>query len=526
MSGQQTMVSSPSSARRMPANHAIHQVAEGRHRLPRVFGTPALVMLGLGVMIGAGIFGLSGHQAATNAGPAVIVSFGIAALVCLLAAFSFAELSSTIPAAGSVYTFSYVAIGEIGAWLVGWALVLELLVAAALVARVWATYLMSTLDGFGVTVPTWVSEHAQVAEGTNWVAFGAVLALALLVATGTKLSARVLIVVVIAKVAVILFVIAVGTAYVKADHYTPFVPEHITAADDSKSVLETILGSSGSFGWLGVFSAAAVVAFAYIGFDLIATAAEDAKEPRRSIPRSIFISLLIVTVLYLAMAAVLVGLRPYTELASGAPVSDALAAAGVDWAADVVNVGAVLALTTVILVVLIAQSRVLFAMGRDGLLPAPLGRINHSFTAPTSAALVAGIAAAVLALYPKLVDLEQLLVIGALFSFLFCSIAVIVLRYTQPDLERGFRAPLVPLLPLLSTIATLWLMLNLTVPTWRNFGIWMAIGLAFYLVYGRRHSIVAQAVRAFEWGETGEIGAVPRKPDEGRGGKYHGTHRR
>ena len=476
----------------MEAERAIHHATEGRHRLPRLFRTPQLVLLGLGVMIGAGIFRLSGDQAATTAGPAVIISFVVAALVCLLAAFSFAELSSTIPAAGSVYTFSYVAMGEIWAWAVGWALILELLVAAALVARVWATYLVATIDGFDVNTPAWLVEHSQVDTGTNWVAFALLLVLTGLIVTGTKLSARVLSVVVVAKIAVILFIIAVGARYVDADNYTPFVPTHRPGGDADASLLETLLGSSGSFGVLGIFSAAAVIAFSYIGFDLIATAAEDAHHPRTSIPRSIMISLGLVTVMYVAMATVLVGLLPYEELGTGAPVSDALAAAGATWAVDVVNVGAVLALTTVILVVLIAQSRVLFAMGRDGLLPSSLGRVTSAFSAPSAAAALAGGAAAVLSMWSGLVDLEQLLVIGALSSFLVCSIAVIVLRRTRPDLERGYRAPLVPLLPALSALATAWLMLNLTVQTWRNFAIWMAGGAVLYLIYGRWNSVMAR----------------------------------
>ncbi|WP_082599451.1 amino acid permease [Nocardioides sp. Root151] len=482
-----------SPGRRLPAEVAIHRVDAGRHRLPRVFGTAHLVMLGLGVMIGAGIFGLAGQQAATAAGPAVIISFGIASLVCLLAAFSYAELSSTIPAAGSVYTFSYVAIGEVWAWLVGWALVLELVVAAALVGRFWATYFVATLDGFGLEIPAWLGEHASADTGTNWVAFVAVAVIGLLVVTGTKLSARVLTWVVAAKLAVIGFVIAVGAAYVTPGNYTPFVPQgrEAEATDGPRTVLQMLVGSTEQFGAVGVFSAAGVIVFAYIGFDLIATAAEDAHEPRRSIPRSMMISLAIVTLLYVAMAVVLVGLRPSAELGSPAPVSDALEAVGVGWAAQVVNLGALLALTTVIMVVLIAQSRVLFAMGRDGLLPPSLGRVSPTFLAPSTAALVAGSIAAVLALWPGLFQLEQLLVIGALFSFLFCALAVIVLRRTQPDLERGFRVPMMPLLPVLSATATGWLMLNLTGETWRNFAIWMAGGLVLYVAYGRRHSHLA-----------------------------------
>ena len=480
------------SARRLTAEAAVHRTDVARHRLPRVFGTTHLVMLGLGVMIGAGIFSLSGRQAASQAGPAVIVSFVVAALVCLLAALSYAELSSTIPAAGSVYTFTYVAVGELWAWLVGWALVLELVVAAALVARVWAAYLVATVNSFGVPVPTWLGANAQVDEGTNWVGFALVLLLALLVVTGTKLSARVLSAVVVAKVAVIVFVIVVGAMLVDTRNYSPFVPPARPSEQESETVVQLVLGAGDSFGLMGIFTAASVIVFAYIGFDLIATAAEDARNPRHSIPRSMLLSLLVVTVLYVAMATVMVGLRPYTELGSDAPVSDALTAAGATWAVRVVNLGALLALTTVVMVVLIALSRLLFAMGRDGLLPERLGQVSRSFSSPAPAAAAAGAAAAALALYPGLVDLEQLLVIGALFAFLFCSVAVLVLRRTRPELERGFRAPLVPLLPLLSVLATMWLMVNLTVPTWRNFGLWMAVGLLVYLAFGRRRSVLAR----------------------------------
>jgi APA family basic amino acid/polyamine antiporter len=238
---------------------------------------------------------------------------------------------------------------------------------------------------------------------------------------------------------------------------------------------------------MGIFTAAGVIVFAFIGFDLIATAAEDARNPRQSIPRAMLAAIGIVTALYVAMATVLVGLRPYKELGTDAPVSDALKAVGTGWAADVINVGALLALTTVVLVVLIAQSRVLFAMGRDGLLPSVLGRVGSGST-PTRAAAVAGVVAALVALDPHTAAREQLLVLGTLFAFAFCSVGVIRLRRSQPDLERGFRVPLVPLVPALSLLATLWLSLNLTATTWRDFGIWMVVGLVLYGLYGRRHS--------------------------------------
>jgi APA family basic amino acid/polyamine antiporter len=483
--------------RRLPVEQAMYRMSEARHRLPRVFGTGQLVILGLGVMIGAGIFSLSGRQAAENAGPAVIASFVLAALVCFVAALSYAELSSTIPVAGSVYTFSYVAFGELWAWLVGWALILELLVAAALVSRAWSAYSLATMDGIGVEVPDAVMKYGAFDADVNLIAPGVLLLLTALVVTGTKLSARVLTAAVLGKVAVIGLVIVVGARYVDSGHYSPFVPDQKSAAADAGggTLLQAIVGTPDStFGIFGVFAAASVITFAYIGFDLIATAAEDTKDPRHSVPRAMLISLGLVTLLYVAMAAVLVGLRPYPELGSDAPVSDALEAAGVSWAAVVVNFGGLLAFTTVIMVVLIAQSRVLFAMGRDGLLPRSLGRVSRGFNAPSRAAATAGIGATVLALYPGIGSLEELLVIGTMAAFFSCAVGVLVLRRTQPELERGFQVPLSPLVPILSAVATTWLAVNLSVDTWRNFAIWIGIGVLFYYSYGRWNSVLAGPV--------------------------------
>ena len=473
----------------------MYRVSEARHRLPRVFGTAQLVILGLGVMIGAGIFSLSGRQAAENAGPAVIASFVLAALVCFVAALSYAELSSTIPVAGSAYTFSYVAFGELWAWLVGWALILELLVAAALVSRAWSAYSLATLDGLGVEVPARITKYGAFDADVNLIAPGVLILLTLLVVTGTKLSARVLTAAVLGKVAVIGLVIVVGARYVDSANYTPFVPPRQDAAADAGggTLLQAIIGSPDStYGIFGVFAAASVITFAYIGFDLIATAAEDTRDPRHSVPRAMLISLGMVTLLYVAMAVVLVGLRPYSELGTGAPVSDALEAAGVSWAAVVVNFGGLLAFTTVIMVVLIAQSRVLFAMGRDGLLPKSLGRVSRGFNAPSRAAATAGIGATLLALYPGIASLEELLVIGTMAAFFSCAVGVLVLRRTQPDLERGFRVPASPLLPFLSALATSWLAVNLSVDTWRNFAVWTGIGMLFYFSYGRWQSALAR----------------------------------
>jgi APA family basic amino acid/polyamine antiporter len=505
--------------RRLPVESAFTRVEDARHRLPRLFGRRDLVVLGLGVMIGSGIFSLSGKQAATVAGPAVILSFLIAALVCVLAAACYAELSSTIPVSGSAYTFSYVTFGEMWAWLVGWALVLELVTAAAIVARVWSAYLMATLNGFGVTLPDGLAQFFGPEAKLNLVAPLLLLLLTAMIVTGTKLSSRVLTVVVAAKVAVILLVVIVGATHINWANYHPFIPiSRAASATASPTLLSWIVDSSfGSFGVMGIFTAASSIVFAFIGFDLIATASEDARNPRKTVPQGMLLGVGAVTILYVAMAVVLVGLRPYAQLGGAAPVSEAMDAVGVGWAADVVNLGALLALMTVIMVVLIAQSRVLFNMGRDGLLPKSLGRVSRVYSSPARAATAAGVAAVVLTLYPKVIDLEELLVIGALFCFAFCAVGVLRLRRTEPNLERGFRVPMVPLVPLLSLGATLWLMLNLKTSTWWMFIVWMVFGLAVYGLYGRWHSRLANEESwDFEIGDTdpGTGGLQPIRPTD------------
>ncbi|HEU4945642.1 MAG TPA: amino acid permease [Kribbella sp.] len=508
--------------RRLPVESAFTRVEDARHRLPRLFGRRDLVVLGLGVMIGSGIFSISGKQAANVAGPAVIVSFIIGAVVCVLAAACYAELSSTIPVSGSAYTFSYVTFGEMWAWLVGWALVLELVTAAAIVARAWSAYFLATLDGFGVGLPDNLARFAGPEANLNLVAPILLLILTGLVVTGTKLSARVLTVVVLAKVAVIVLVVVVGAAHIKSANYHPFVPMARAApAEASPTVLGWILDSSfGSFGMMGIFTAASSIVFAFIGFDLIATASEDARNPRKTVPQGMLLGVGAVTILYVAMAVVLVGMRPYKELGGAAPVSEAMDAAGVGWAADVVNLGALLALMTVIMVVLIGQSRVLFNMGRDGLLPKSLGRVSRVYSSPARAATAAGLAAVALTLYPKVLELEELLVIGALFCFAFCAVGVLTLRRSEPNLERGFRVPMVPFIPLASLASTLWLMLNMRTSTWTKFGVWMIIGLAIYGLYGRWHSRLANEDSwDFDMGDTdpgtGGVPAVRSESDTG-----------
>lgn len=449
--------------RRLPAELAMYRADHARHRLPRLFGRGDLVMLGLGVMIGAGIFTLAGSQAATNAGPAVVLSFLLAGAVCLLAALAYAELSSALPVAGSAYTFSYVIFGEVWAWLVGWALVLELLLAGSVVARAWSEYFLALIGGGDIG---WLEPYARFDSSRNVVALLVLALLTFVIVTGTKLSARFIRTVVVAKVAVIVFVIVFGALFIDTGNYTPLIPEPRASPPDAPgaaTVLAQLTGNVGHrFGLFGMFAAASVITFSFIGFDLIATAAEDTRQPRRTVPSGILRSLAIVTVLYVAMAAVMVGMRPYTELDNGAPISSAF------------------------------RSRVIFAMARDGLLPMRLSRVSRTFSSPARAAATAGAAAIGVSLYPDVGALEETLVLGALFAFLVCSVGVPVARVTQPGLERGFRVPAVPVVPVLAVGAVGWLMLNLQVTTWRNFGIWMVAGLLGYLVYGRRHSRLAR----------------------------------
>ena len=356
--------------RRLPVEDALAPRQVGRHRLRVAFRRSDLVVLGLGVTIGAGIFSLAGQQAAVNAGPGVLLAFVIAAVACLLAALCYAELSSTLPVAGSAYTFTYVIFGEVWGWLIGWALLLELLLAVAVVARVWSQYAVATLDDFGVSLSGGWQDVAGFDADHDLVAAAVIVLLVLVVVASTRVSVGVLWVAVVAKVAVILLVVVIGLLHVHLANFTPFLPASRPAPQGSDpSVLQELAGETpDTFGMLGVFTAAAVVFFAFLGFDIVATAAEEARSPERDVPRGIVITLVIATVLYLAVAAVLVGMRPYQELGGSAPLSDAFRDVGADLTARLINLGALLGLTTVIIVVLIGQSSFFYSMSREGLL--------------------------------------------------------------------------------------------------------------------------------------------------------------
>jgi len=469
---------------------SIQETDEPGHQLKRNLRTRDLIVFGVGVIIGTGIFVLTGQQAALNAGPAVILSFLLAGITCAFAALCYAELASTVPVAGSAYTFSYATLGEVAAWIIGWDLLLELMLGAAVVARGWSAYLQSLLD-----LPSWMAGDDA---WPDLAAIAIVLLLALLLVRGSKAASRFTGVLVAVKIAVVLLVIVVGAMHIDLANYTPFIPSAEPAQGPAGGILhqpivQAFLGlEPTSFGGFGVVAAASVVFFAYIGFDIVATTAEETANPQRDMPRGILGSLAICTVLYMAVAAVLTGMVPYGRLNTGAPLAEAFDALGITWAARIIAFGAVAGITTVILVLLLGQSRVVFAMSRDHLLPPGLAKVHPRFGTPWLITLVVAVAVAGLAGFVPLASLSELVSIGTLFAFVVVCVGVLVLRRTRPDLPRAFRTPGVPVVPILGVIACVWLMINLPLETWLRFVVWMVIGIVIYLAYGRRHSRLAR----------------------------------
>ncbi|WP_193045943.1 amino acid permease [Mycolicibacterium baixiangningiae] len=453
-----------------------------------------LTVFGVSVVIGAGIFTITASTAGNLTGPAISISFILAAIACGLAALCYAEFASTVPVAGSAYTFSYATFGEFVAWIIGWDLILEFAVAAAVVAKGWSSYL-GTVFGFGGGIANFGGFEV------DWGALVIIAFVTLLLARGTKLSAEVSLVITVIKVAVVLLVVIVGSFFIKAANYSPFIPPAESGEGGSgaeQSLFSLITGAEGShYGWYGLLAGASIVFFAFIGFDIVATTAEETKNPQRDVPRGILSSLAIVTVLYVAVAVVLSGMVSYTELrdaGSGANLATAFEANGVNWAATVISIGALAGLTTVVIVLMLGQTRVLFAMSRDGLMPRRLAQTSDQGT-PVRITVIVGVVVAIAATVFPIGKLEEMVNIGTLFAFVLVSAGVIVLRRTRPDLERGFKAPFVPLLPIAAIIACVWLMLNLTGLTWMRFMIWMAIGVVIYFLYGRRHSVLGRRER-------------------------------
>ena len=479
---------------------SIKDTDEPETRLRRNLGAWDLTVFGVAVVIGAGIFTLTARTAGDYAGPSVSVAFVLAAVACGLAALCYAEFASTVPVAGSAYTFSYATFGEFTAWIIGWDLVLELAVGAAAVAKGWSVYLQTVLGYlFGDGAKSTFSLGGLTID---WGALVLVVVLAALLALGTKLSSRFSMVVTGIKVAIVLFVIVLGAFYIKGANYHPFVPAAATRGAGETGVDQSLFslvagGGSSSFGAFGLLAGASLVFFAFIGFDIVATTAEETKNPQRSVPRGIFGSLAIVTVLYVAVSLVVVGMTSYKNLATAAgdgshkTLATAFSANGVDWAANVISFGALAGLTTVVMVLMLGQVRVLFAMSRDNLLPRGLARTGKRGT-PARATLLVGALVAVAATFFPADKLEEMVNVGTLFAFVLVSAGVLVLRRTHPELPRAFRVPWVPVIPVLAILACLWLMLNLTVLTWLRFVAWMVVGVVIYFAYSRRHSLVGR----------------------------------
>jgi APA family basic amino acid/polyamine antiporter len=466
----------------------------GEPTLKRVLGARALTMLGVGAVIGAGIFVLTGQAAAEHAGPAIVLSFVMAGVACAFAGLCYAEFAAMLPVSGSAYSYSYATLGEFVAWLIGWMLVLEYLFTASTVAVGWSGYFNSLLQSLGSwfhvslalpaalsTAPFAIVDGSLRATGAliNLPAVLIIAAVSCLAYVGIAQSAFVNSIIVAIKVVVILLFIGFGLQYVNPHNWHPFIPP---------------AGGAGRFGFDGVVRGASIVFFAYVGFDAVSTAAQEAKNPQRDMPIGILASLLICTLLYIVVAAVLTGLLPYPQLGTPKPVSTALEAyPQLLWLKTVVEVGAIAGLSSVILVMLLGQSRIFYAMSRDGLIPGMFGRIHPKFQTPYVGGIVVGVAAATLAgLFPIGV-LGDLVSMGTLLAFTTVCIGVLVLRYTRPELVRPFRVPFAPLICMLGAVACFLLFLRSFVDNWHWMSAWIAIGLAIYFGYGFRNSRLGKA---------------------------------
>lgn len=453
--------------------------------LKRVLGPINLTLIGIGGIIGAGIFVLTGQAAAMYAGPAIVISFIISAIGCAFAGLCYSEFASMIPIAGSAYTYSYATMGELFAWIIGWDLILEYLFGASAVAVGWSGYVVSFLKDFGIEIPTYLTSAPLVYTSSGWQSTGAIINLpaVLIIAVvtgilviGIKESANFNNIVVFIKIMVIILFIVFGAAYINKDNWVPFVPSNE--------------GEFGKYGISGILRGAGVIFFAYIGFDAVSTAAQEAKNPQKDMPIGILLSLFISTLLYIAVALILTGIVNYKELNVPDPIATGINAAGegLKWLRPFIKLGAIAGLSSVILVLILGQPRIFYAMANDGLLPNLFAKVHPRFKTPYITTIITGIIASILAGFFPISILGEMVSIGTLFAFTLVCIGIIILRKTDPDRPRVFKTPLVPYVPLLGAGISMLQMFSLPKPTWLRLLLWLIIGLILYFSYGLKHS--------------------------------------
>ncbi len=473
----------------------------GENRLRRVLGPVHLTSLGVGAVIGTGIFVLTGAAAHDKAGPALMLSFIVAGVACIFAALCYAEFASMVPVAGSAYTYAYATLGELFAWIIGWDLILEYAVSAGTVAVGASGYFRDLLSMFGISLPTALAGAPfdyDPAIG-KFVATGSFMDLPAVVITafvtvilvvGIKESASFNTAMVILKVAIVLFVIGVGVFYINPANWKPFAPFGFTGISFFG---KTVFGQEDAGAQpLGMLAGSAIIFFSYIGFDSVSTHSEEARRPQRDVPFAIITSLVICTVLYIAVSAVLTGMVPSNKLDINAPVSNAFKQVGLGWAQLLISFGALAGITSVVLVTMLSQARIFLAMARDGLLPRGFfGAIHEKFRTPWKATILTGVFVSFVTAFLPLRILAQLVNIGTLLAFVIVCAAVLIMRKTNPEANRPFRVPMVPLLPILGILICLLLMFSLPAENWLRLGIWLVLGFAIYFGYGRKHSLMS-----------------------------------